>query len=106
MGASAGRKGPTSWAHMTREMAGTGTLLLDGQGAAGQSRVDPDHLRGGEHGPVEELIPDGQGESEIDVPGPVEPMVDPVIVGARPRTRPRAPNPRLILEWARVTTPP
>ena len=54
---------------------------------------------------MEQLIPNGQCETEVDVLRPIQLVVDPVEVRAHkdPLQRPEA---QRVLEWAKATIPP
>jgi hypothetical protein len=56
--------------------------LFDDQRPAGQTGVGPDRLGRREDGPAGQLVPDRQGEAEVDVLRAVQLMVDAVVVGA------------------------
>ena len=65
-----------------REMARPQSGLFDDQGPAWESRVGSDGVSRREDGTTEELIPDGQGETEVHVLGPVQLVVNTVKVRA------------------------
>ncbi len=63
-------------------MARPRAVLFDDQRSTGKAGVGPDRLRGREHRPAEQLVPDRQREAEVDVLGPVEQVMDAVEVRA------------------------
>ena len=73
-------------------MTGARSCLLDDQRSTRQSRVGPDRRFGRKHRTVEELVPDRQGEAEVDVLGSVQLVVNAVKVRADedPFQRPEA----------------
>ena len=63
-------------------MARSLTSLLDDQRPTRQTGVGPDRLLRREYRSVGKLIPNSEGEAEVDVLRPVEFVVNPVIVRA------------------------
>lgn len=54
--------------------------LFNDKWASRQSGIGPDRLRIREHDSVKQLIPDGEGEAEVDILWPIEFVVNAVIV--------------------------
>ncbi len=63
---------------MTRSVPG----LFHGERPTREPGVGPNRLIGRKHCSVKELVPDRQGEAEVDILRPVEPVVDPMIIRA------------------------
>ena len=73
---------PDQLSGQDREMTRSVPGLFHGKRPTREPGVGPNRLFGRKHCSVKELVPDRQGEAEVDILRPVEPVVDPMIIRA------------------------
>src|SRR5664280_656390 len=83
-------KGRDELSDKNREVTRSRGRLLHGDRTTRQSCVSPDGVLRREDRTTRELVPDGEGEAEIDVLSPHEPVMDSVIVRADEHATERA----------------